>query len=496
MFYDYLIVGAGPSGITLAYILNKLNYRCLVVDKAPTIGGCHRVIRTDKPGGLFTEHSPRIYSSSYKNTIALLGDMGLDFYDLFTPYNFNISSIGGNASQHFTVSEMACISLACIKMLLSSSYGLDISVLEFGKSNIFSNDAMNYMDRLCRLTDGAGSDRYTLNEFLQLINQQSLYTLYQPKEPNDIGLFPKMISKMIGVDFMLSTTITKVNVTTSTITSGSAITNVVTEKGEILTAKNYILAIPPFDIAKIIPNAFNIPIKEYIGDGFTAWRITPFREWVNETNYITDIAITFHWNSDVTINLPTIYGFPTSDWGVAFIVLSDYMNFHDNRSNTVISCAITLTDNISQITGKTANNTDIIEHLLSETFRQLNEAYNGILPKPTYSILSPTISRDTKSNRWISSDTAFIFTNKEYDGLPFTSSMFKNLYNVGTHNMKSHYKFTSFESAVTNAIYLTHILEPKSIDVFPIMPLYTLNDVIYVILFIITVYVMYKVWNA
>ncbi len=52
--YDYIIVGAGPSGLTLAYYLGKLNKRCLIVDKQNTIGGCHRVIRKD---GLFTERA-------------------------------------------------------------------------------------------------------------------------------------------------------------------------------------------------------------------------------------------------------------------------------------------------------------------------------------------------------------------------------------------------------------------------------------------------------
>jgi len=39
------------------------------------------------------------------------------------------------------------------------------------KNNNFSLKAFDYFDRLCRLTDGAASERYTLYEFLQLINQ-------------------------------------------------------------------------------------------------------------------------------------------------------------------------------------------------------------------------------------------------------------------------------------------------------------------------------------
>ena len=64
MSYDYAIVGGGPSGLTLAYILGKKGYKCILVDKNPTLGGCHRVIRYKE---LFSEHGPRIYSKGFLN---------------------------------------------------------------------------------------------------------------------------------------------------------------------------------------------------------------------------------------------------------------------------------------------------------------------------------------------------------------------------------------------------------------------------------------------
>ena len=96
--YDYVIVGAGPTGLTLAYYLGKLNKKCLLIDKNESIGGCHRVIRVN---GLMTEHSPRIYSDSYVNFIELLKKMDVNFYDLFTKYNFTqIQSLSAN---NFTI---------------------------------------------------------------------------------------------------------------------------------------------------------------------------------------------------------------------------------------------------------------------------------------------------------------------------------------------------------------------------------------------------------
>ena len=75
--YDYCIIGAGPSGLTLAYLLSSIGKKCIIIDNNKDIGGCHRVTRIN---GLFSEHGPRIYSSSFKNVINLLKTMNIDFY--------------------------------------------------------------------------------------------------------------------------------------------------------------------------------------------------------------------------------------------------------------------------------------------------------------------------------------------------------------------------------------------------------------------------------
>ena len=90
--YDLIIIGAGPSGLVLAQCVIKLNKKILILEKESDIGGCHRVRRVN---GLFTEHGPRIYSTTYKVFNKLLKEMNVEFKELFKEYNFTITQIGG-----------------------------------------------------------------------------------------------------------------------------------------------------------------------------------------------------------------------------------------------------------------------------------------------------------------------------------------------------------------------------------------------------------------
>lgn len=160
------------------------------------------------------------------------------------------------------------------------------------------------------------------------------------------------------------------------------------------------------------------------------------------------IPITFHWNTK--LNLKKIYGFPRSEWGIAFVVLTDYMVLQEQDSKTVISTAITIT-NSPNIYGKTANQSSKQE-LIQHVFDILKSVYTN-LPKPTY--ISPGVIYE--NNEYKSLDTAFINTAiTKY--LPFRNSIIPNMYNLGTHNGHSLYKFTSLESAVSNGVILSNII--------------------------------------
>lgn len=165
------------------------------------------------------------------------------------------------------------------------------------------------------------------------------------------------------------------------------------------------------------------------------------------------------------------------------------MKFEEKESQTVISSAITITNNPNK-NGKTANQSSPQE-LIDYVFSKLKSIYIN-LPTPTSSIISPEILYE--NGEYISVDTAFINTsNNKY--LPFKNDIIQNMYNLGTHNGKSLYKFTSIESAISNGIILSNIICNKENNI-TLKKSYSLSDVFRkILLCIFILYIIKKLRN-
>jgi hypothetical protein len=143
------------------------------------------------------------------------------------------------------------------------------------------------------------------------------------------------------------------------------------------------------------------------------------------------------------VKLPRILGFPKTNWGIGFIILSNYMDFSNEPSKSVISITITFTDKPNKY-GKTANQCtkqEMIDHVKEEL---------KFFPEPDLVIISPNVIRE--NDKWINLDTAYVVTT-ENEFLQSESNEFENLFAVGIFNGHSTYNFTSIESAVQNAVH-------------------------------------------
>jgi hypothetical protein len=473
--YDYCIVGAGPCGLTLAYLFSSIGKKCIIIDNNKDVGGCHRVNRIN---GLFSEHGPRIYSNSFKNAICLLKTMNIDFYKLFTPYNFTISNIGNYTLKNFNYNELKSFILHYLYMIIRPEHGKNVPIKKFMDDNLFTNNTKDYIDRLCLLTDGASSNDYSLNKFFQLVNQQFLHTIYQPKSPNDFTLFKIWKQKLIdnNVDILLNTTVTELNGNIDNV----KYIKVYNESNHTfnISADKFVMCIPPKPLLKLLLS--NNIYSNSFGN------IQLLTEWVYKSSYTNYIPISFHWSDN--IKLENVWGFPKTEWGIAFIVLSNYMKFNDERSQVVISTCVTRLESISKFINKTANQCDEYQ-LKEEVFRQLKLSFPK-LPEPSYIIMNPNISKI--NNKWIEPDTAFIQTyNNTF--LNSKSDITKNLYQVGTQNGNSKYSFTTMETAVTNSIIFSNELEKDTCKIITKTNSIELNDILRIIFILILILFLRKI---
>jgi len=471
-YYDYIIVGGGPCGLTCAQLLSRTpNKSILLLDAANSFGGCHRVDRVE--GKYFTEHSPRIYSTTYKNFDTLLHDMGTSFQELFTRYNFSISNIGEKSVMDMKICEILTLAFAFFQMVINNDFGIDISMKQYMLDKNFSPATMVYIDRVCRVVDGAASDKFSLNEFLQIINQQFLYPLYEPKLPNDLGLikiWTDFLSKR-GVAMKLNCSLTSVDAPNSTIKTSS---------GDFKYGK-LILALNPYNIFNISTSLFSDITVMYAA----------------RTRYMTYVSLSFYWNRKV--QLPDIHGFSASEWGVVFIVMSNY--FTNTPNETIISVAVSILDAPSSVTGKTANQTNDIEELKTEVFRQFCTSFKGStvpVPSPDVTSMYPGVRYGGPPGMggWYSESGSFFNSFQNANTfIPFQSDVYPNIYNVGCQNGQQTYRFTAMESAVTNSIVLAKQLEPAVTEDIHLRTALQVSDFFHVFNLIMTVVMIYKCRN-
>jgi hypothetical protein len=489
--HDLVIIGGGPSGLALAQcMLHDTKIRKIrIIERESDIGGCHRVERVSK-SQLFTEHGPRVYSSAYLVFQQLLEEMDISYTDYFTPYKFKIAEIGGQTVfSTLRWRELGLMTLEFSKLVVNKNHGRNQVLLDYLTRHQFADKSIELINRLCALTDGGGADKYTLNEFLQLFNQQLFYTLYQPKTPNDVGLFTLWRNYLLQsgrVEFLINTDVRKLSVNQATHKIDSI---TISQNNEVISMNitpdtRVVLAIPPKAFLPIFNNSAPL-IKNSFGD------YNAFIEYVNNTAYIDYISITFHWHKQ--LQLDKVYGFPNSEWGIAFIVLTDYMKFEQKQSKTVISAAITLTDRISSHIDKTANQCTDTKELIDETLAQLRLAFPS-LPVPDVMLISPGVYYDETLKKYRCKDTAFISTSGN-PFMPYQSSSIRNLYTVGTHTGKHTYSFTSMESAVSNSVALAHIFHPPNKEYYKLKSVVTFAEIVRLLIFLSIIgCIFYFIW--
>jgi hypothetical protein len=310
IIYDYIIVGSGPAGLTFATLADK-NDKIMIIDKDKVIGGCHKVNRQKFENEYyFTEHGPRFYFSNYLNFKTILSKIGVKFSDIFVKYNLSFLEILYQTTLKenvFSINEIFIMTIDFFKLMGDPNYGNNMSLNEYLTINNFSDKAINYINRTSRFMDGGDLDKTSLNSFFNVLNDTLLYNGYQPKMPNDEGLFLVWRNYLKNVNFKMNTTITDID-------DSNDIIKINSSNNGSFYAKKLIMAIPPINLNSIIKKSSK-NIKNKFKNNLEIY--------AEKTEYIENISIIFHWNFKLNLD-KKIYGFHSNtNWGIGAIVLSD-----------------------------------------------------------------------------------------------------------------------------------------------------------------------------
>lgn len=473
MIYDIVIIGSGVAGLAFANYSLSANpkQKILIIEKDKSIGGCHKVNRREyKNEYYFCEHGPRIYLNNYVNFIKLLKSMNLNFYELFSKsYSlFQVSNKLLFEGGIFSFSELLYITRDFLFVIFINTHGLNVSMKTYMDNNNFSSATKHKIDLMCRSFDGGGSDRISLNQFINLTIQTLLYSGYIPKLPNDEGLFKywRKYLELNKVHFIIGNGVKDI----SHDIKNKQIEKIILNDNQEIKGSRFIFAIPPENLKDLLEKS---NLKNSFGD------FNKLLNYSNITKYEEYISISFHWDSPLSNLIDDIDKFNIeTEWGLITANLSSYMKFKESKSKTVISVSIIYTDKKSSVINKSANECNNENELIQETIRQLRIIYKNIDEPSLYFINN---YYDIKEKKWKSNEKAFIkVPNNDY--IPFESPIYKNLYTLGTHNGKHKNSFTSVESAISNSLKLSNIIYKKKTK---IRRCFDLRDLTIVILSII-----------
>lgn len=455
--YDYVVVGGGPSGLSASWYLAKNNKKVLIIDKNTNLGGAHRVMRINSHNektNMFSEHSPRVYNYGYSAYIEMLKDMGMNFYDLYKSTPYSIVTLGLIVLSKMKIREMILMIYGYFRYI---SVGADFPTHNFMTYHNFSVSGYNTIDRVCRLIDGAGSDRVSLSELFASVDLSTFNGFCLPTQPSDEGVMKNIESKLRskGVDILKNAEILSVNVHNNRAMSLKIRTE--GENSKLTGFDNIVMAILPSQLEKILNNS-DENFKRVFGDQKS------FKEFVISNKYETYPSLVFFWKKNTPFK--TSWGFPAGEWGVINIVVSDVFIDSDHRIMSIT---------LAKPNDRNQDGLTFYEHLKIKG--ETETAYEILKQIRTVDANLPTFN-DFYFNPNKEEDSGFVnFDNVE---VKFTTNS-DNIFWIGCHNDPK-IKLTTLEKAVRSGIQFVneHLkLKPKISFPEPLL----LNKILYPLLY-------------
>ena len=445
-YYDYIIVGMGPTGLTLGLSLMRTEKTVLFVEANSEAGGCWRTRFTHD--GYFTEHSPKVLSrygtNQFNRMLRLLGVA--PHYRAIDPRSSFLRKTRSMLKQ-FAVMDVFKLVLYLLTYMVCLNDRW-VSVRDWCVRNRISAKGCNYLNIVSVVLSNT-YEKLTMHALFRFVvsRHQYMRTLDQVAEPEKwIAACYDLLKTNPNFTFRTNTRVDRV------ITEGDRVTRLVTTDNqgteqEALSAKDYVMCVPVRALFKIMqrsrePNWFRSTVR--------------FKRFADRTTY-TGIGFQLHYTDFVPVPEEWCWSC-FGDWKI--IVLDKTYQLerlsYDPNIKQVLSCVIVDMDTKSKHFGKSANECATLDEIVREGYRQVRERYYGTTKRTPHKI---TVARDIARSPefgWEAMDSSF---SPIAGSLPWRGRL-DNLYTVGPHNRM--HEVVVIDTAIESAkAFATEVLQTR-----------------------------------
>lgn len=325
---NFHIIGAGPTGLALAWYLSNDGHNVTIYEKARSVGGTWRTNFVDS---YYSHHSPQIILQAYYNTFDLWKQMNIDTTQFLEPYKTIFYDV---ILKNTNLLDKIYIALGYIKYIFCQNAFRRITLSEL-YSNKLSDKGHQTMEAIAYGLDGVPMTTMTAYEFYTfvdeiLVNNRNIYEMKLPSTDKN-GYGDQMMTKLLenGVKFKFDHEVLKININRSPTKQQNKAYTVsikINDKDDIVidTNDHLILAMDPLNILKVINNS-DEEIKQN-------WKL--LNEKLNEGLYYP-ISIQIHFKQEIDIQQYKTIG-NNLEWGI----ISSPLPSTTSSTNTLSCCVL------------------------------------------------------------------------------------------------------------------------------------------------------------
>ena len=443
----YAIVGSGPTGLSLAYILALNNKEVILIEQDNQLGGSWNSQWIDNM--YFSENAPRVfsYTGNIKKLFLHLGFIESDYQNIYGNIfqtNYKIISF---LFKYFNLFDYFIFLFSVIKYKFIIE---NITVLKWMNNSLLSDNAKKAITILS-ITINDKPENTNINEFF---GSFGLVLPKQMKEPDKWNILIEQYLKNKNNITILKNTkvISLINNKNKNIIDEINIKNIINNFTSLIRVDKVILCTQSNNIFPILNNS-----SEYIQNNWMSSKM--MQEWGDNT-YYSGFGFQLHFDKIVEFKDNWCWSCE-EDWTVIILPVSNWLKTFSKNPiiKTVWSCCIVDMETRSSRINKNANECNMNE-VIEECLYQINKLYK--IPNP-YKVTT-SIGLKKYNNKWISKNTGY--TKNNYDDLEIKGKI-DNLYALGCFTKKDNPHIAYMGTAIDATVkYLNEYEKDLSINIF------------------------------